>query len=286
MAASASLTPSVPALRPLGVGDVVDRAITVYRHRPLLFIALSAVPSLALGIGAAILALVFASAFAPLAPVLATGAADPATMGRLAAAIGSVIVFVLIFLVISLVAVAIQSGALVDASAASYLARESTIGSSFRAGLRASLRLIGSGVLAFFAVVALWTVLIIAMVVISNGAAIALLIIFGIVATFFLAASWLIAPAVATLEGTGSVATLRRAWHLSAGHRWRVLGLLLLLIILQIIIGVLLSAVLLATFAADTATRTVLQQVVNLAVNVLWAPIQRRWADWRPRSAA
>ena len=116
------------------------------------------------------------------------------------------------------------------------------------------------------------------MVVISNGAAIALLLIFGIVATFFLAASWLIAPAVATLEGTGPVTTLRRSWQLSGGHRWRVLGLLLLLIVLQIIIGVLLSAVLLATFAADTATRTVLQQVVNLAVNVLWAPIQ--WATF------
>ena len=270
---------SVPALRPLGVGDVIDRAITVYRRRPLLFIALSAVPSLALGIGAAILGLVFAGAFAPLAPVLAgSGAADPVVLGRLATAIGSVVVFVVIFLVISLVAVAIQSGALVDAAAAGYLARESTIGSSFRAGLRASLRLIGSGLLAFLAVMALWVVLIIAMAVISNGAAIALLIIFGLVATFFLIASWLIAPAVATLEGTGAVTTLRRSWHLSAGHRWRVIALLFLLIVLQVIIGVLLSAVLLATFAAETTTRTVLQQVVNLAVNVLWAPIQ--WATF------
>ena len=270
---------SVPALRPLGVGDVIDRAITVYRRRPLLFIALSAVPSLALGIGAAILALVFAGAFAPLAPVLAgNGAADPVVLGRLATAIGSVIVFVVIFLAISLVAVAIQSGALVDAAAAGYLARESTIGSSFRAGLRASLRLIGSGLLAFLALMALWVVLVVAMTVISNGAAIALLILLGFIATFFLIASWLIAPAVATLEGAGALTTLRRSWHLSAGHRWRVLGLLFLLIVLQGIIGVLLSAVLLATFAADTAVRTVLQQVVNLAVNVLWAPIQ--WATF------
>jgi hypothetical protein len=275
---SQPLTADAPALRPLGVGDVIDRAITVYRRRPLLFIALSAVPSLALGIGAAVLALAFANAFAPLAPALGTGAADPAAIGRLGAAIGSVVVFLGIFLVISLVAIAIQSGALVDAAAAGYLTRESTIGSSFRAGLRASLRLIGSGVLAFLAVIVLWTVLIIAMALISNGAAIALLVICGLVATFFLAASWLIAPAVATLEGTGPVATLRRSWHLAAGHRWRVLGLLFLLIVLQIIIGVLLSAVLLATFAADSATRTVLQQAVNLAVNVLWAPIQ--WATF------
>ncbi len=265
---------SAPALRPLGVGDVIDRVITIYRRRPLLFIALAAVPYLALALAAGVLGLAFAGAFAAVAPLLSPGAADPAALSRLAGAIGGIAVFVLLFLLVTLVTVAIQSGALVDAAAARYLGRESTLGSSFRAGLRASLRLIGAGFLAFLAVLLLWTGLIIAMAVISSAAVVAILILFGLVVMFFLVASWLIAPAVATLEGTGPLATLRRSWHLSAGHRWRVLGLLFLLIVLQGIIGVLLSTVLLATFALDAVVRTVLQQVVNLAVSVLWAPIQ------------
>ncbi len=265
---------SAPALRPLGVGDVIDRVITIYRRRPLLFIALAAVPYLALALAAGVLGLAFAGAFASIAPLLSPGAADRAALSRLAGAIGGIAVFVLLFVLATLVTVAIQSGALVDAAAARYLGRESTLGSSFRAGLRASLRLIGAGFLAFLAVLLLWTGLIIAMAVISSAAAVAILILFGLVAMFFLVASWLIAPAVATLEGTGPLATLRRSWHLSAGHRWRVLGLLFLLIVLQGIIGVLLSTVLLATFALDAVVRTVLQQVVNLAVSVLWAPIQ------------
>ncbi|MDP9266442.1 MAG: hypothetical protein M3O91_10055 [Chloroflexota bacterium] len=265
---------SAPALRPLGVGDVIDRVITIYRRRPLLFIALAAVPYLALGLAAGLLTLAFAGTFVSIAPLLSPGAADSAAFGRLAGAIGGLAVFVLLFLLITLIAVAVQSGALVDAAAARYLGRESTLGASFRAGLRGSLRLIGAGFLAFLAILLLWIVLIIAMVVISNAAVIAILVLFGVVAMFFLVASWLIAPAVATVEGTAPLATLRRSWHLSAGHRWRVLGLLFLLLILQGILGVLLSTVLLATFAIDTLARNVLQQVVNLTVSVLWAPIQ------------
>ncbi|MFN2521419.1 MAG: hypothetical protein ABR525_10290 [Candidatus Limnocylindria bacterium] len=278
MTTSVPISRSVPALRPLGVGDVIDRAITIYRRRPLLFIALAAVPSLALGIGSALLGLAITRALAPVGPLLTPGATDPAALTRVATAISGIAAFLVIFVVMAVVVGAVQSGALVDAAAARYLARQSTIGSSFRAGLRASLRLIGSGLLGVLAVLVLWTLLIIAMAVIQNGAAIALLAIFGVVATFFLLASWLIAPAVATLEGTGPLSTLRRSWHLSSGHRWRVLGLLFLLLVLQVILGVLLSTVLLATVVADPTVRTVLQQVANLAVSILWAPIQ--WATF------
>src|ERR1700752_1064222 len=35
-----------PQLRPLGVGDMIDRVFRMYRQRPLLFLTLSAVPNL------------------------------------------------------------------------------------------------------------------------------------------------------------------------------------------------------------------------------------------------
>src|SRR2546430_4350877 len=35
-----------PQLRPLGIGDMIDRVFRMYRQRPLLFLTLSAVPNL------------------------------------------------------------------------------------------------------------------------------------------------------------------------------------------------------------------------------------------------
>src|ERR671930_501305 len=51
---------SAPQLRPLGVGDIVDRVFTVYRGKPVLFLALAAVPYLVLVLVFVVLGIVFA----------------------------------------------------------------------------------------------------------------------------------------------------------------------------------------------------------------------------------
>ena len=67
-----------PQLRPLGVGDIVDRVFSMYRQRALLFAALAAVPYLALFLVIGGIALSLGSQLAPLAPFIE----DLATPGQ------------------------------------------------------------------------------------------------------------------------------------------------------------------------------------------------------------
>src|SRR5439155_1040228 len=126
-----------PALRPLGVGDILDRVFNLYRGRPLLFLALAAIPYF---------------------------------------------VFVLVLGVV-LLAIAGVLTAVTQQTAV--------------------------GVLAFVAASCI-----------------------GLVVTIYLAASWLVAPVVVTLEGIGPTTALDRSWKLADGHRWRILGIQLLLLVL------------------------------------------------------
>jgi hypothetical protein len=83
----------------------------------------------------------------------------------------------------------------------------------------------------------------------------------------------MVSPPVAVIEGAGPIAALRRSWHLSAGNRWRILGLILLLVILQSVLSALLSFLLIASLVTDRGVQLALQQGVNLLANIAWAPI-------------
>lgn len=257
-----------PVLRPLGIGDIVDRVIGLYRARPLLFLVVSAIPYLVLAMSLAGLGIGFAAPLARLAvsPDPAS-ALDPALLGVAGT-------FGLAFAVVAIVIFSVQSAALVHASSERYLGREVVIGEALRIGLGASLRLIGAGMLAFFAVFLAPTAAII-VAALTQQVIVAVVATIAAVSLFtFLIASWMLVPVVATIERSGPLQALRRSWSLSTGARWRVLGLLTLLLILQMILGLLFAFVFLGAFIADPFLRTVVQQVANLVASVVWAPIQ------------
>jgi hypothetical protein len=271
-----------PVLRPLGIGDVVDRVFNLYRGRPLLFLALAAVPYLALFLILGTLALAFGSAFATLGPFVDLLNAPPGTQPPTiapdvaAAAFGALAVFFLIAIVVAVVLLSAQSAALIEAAAARYLARETNVGTAFRAGLVAAPRVIFAAICVFVAIAVLWIVLGIVFVLAQNVLVVIVGILAGFAVTVFLLASWLVAPVVATLERLGPLATLRRAWTLSEGHRWRILALQLLLAILQVVISTLISFAFIAAFIGDQTVQFVAQQVVNVIASVAWAPVE--WA--------
>ena len=66
-----------PVLRPLGVGDVVDRVFNLYRGRPLLFLALAAIPYLVLFLVIGAMALGFAGSFVAIAPFVDAAVTNP-----------------------------------------------------------------------------------------------------------------------------------------------------------------------------------------------------------------
>jgi hypothetical protein len=270
-----------PQLRPLGVGDIVDRVFSMYRQRALLFAALSAVPYLALFLVIGGIALSLGPQLAPLGPFLdafnvrpGEPPPSPTITPSVASGIFALLVVGVIGGLVSVLFLSVQIGSLVDAAAARYLGRDTTIGASFRAGLRVAPKIIGTGLLLFFSLLGGWLVLFL-LVAIANNALVATIgILAGLVATVYVFASWLVAPVVAAVEPVGSLHAVRRSWWLSNGHRWRILGLQILLAVLQAVLSTLISFIFIAAFISDSVVRFALQNVVNVIATVLWAPVE------------
>ena len=264
-----------PQLRPLGVGDIVDRVFALYRSKPLLYIALAAVPYLIFILVIAGATLALAGTFVGLAAfanLLASGdVPDPA---QFAASVISFIGFVLFIVVAAVVILSTQTTALVYAMSARYLGKQVTLGEAFRAGLRATPRVIGAGLLIFLLFVVLWAALVVLMAVSRQAIVVVVAVLAGLVGSFYILASTLTAPVVATVEGVGPITAIRRAWSLAAGNRWRILGLQLLLVVINGVISAVVSAIFVTTIIGDATLRTVAQQLVNAATTILWAPVE------------
>jgi hypothetical protein len=264
-----------PQLRPLGVGDIVDRVFALYRSKPLLYIAISALPYLIFILVVAGATLALAGTFAGLAQfanLLASGdVPDPA---QFLTTMVSFIGFVLFIVVAAVVILSAQTTALVYAMSGRYLGKQVTLGEAFRAGLRATPRVIATGLLIFLTFVLLWAVLVVVMAVSQQVLVVLVASLVGIVGSFYILASTLAAPVVATLEPVGPLGAIRRSWSLSAGNRWRILGLQVLLIVLNGVISAVVSAIFVTTIIGDATLRTVAQQLVNAATTILWAPVE------------
>jgi len=276
-----------PVLRPLGVGDVVDRVFNLYRSSPLLFVALAAIPYLLLFLVLGAMALGLAGPLSPLVS-LVDSYSDRSSVFRsstnvpiippdkLASMLAAAGVFFLGAALAAIVLLSAQSAALIEAVAARYLSRKTSIGAALRAGIAVTPRVIFSGIAVFFAYVLLWFALILVFVLTSNVLVVIAGVLLGLVASIYLIASWLLTPVVATLERVGPIAALGRAWSLSEGHRWRILGLQLLLVILQVVVSGLLSVVLIFGFIGDRVALNVVQTVLNVVSTIVWAPVE--WA--------
>ncbi len=268
----------VPQLRPLGVGDVLDRTFTVYRAKPLVFIGLSAIWYLLLVLVFVVLAVaIFAGALAAFARQATTPSPE-----QIAGAAAGIIGFVLVAIVVAIIAISAQSASLVHAASRRYLAKDVAIGESFRAGLSASGRLFIAGVLVFLAIVGVWAVLLIVAAITNQGLAFFLAILAAIVATAYLGCSWLVAPVIVVVEKMGPVAALGRAWRLSGGNRWRILGIQVLLFILNLVLSLLIGGLFGGLVAAGAQGGTpgqfgvtsIVQSIVNLASTIIWAPVE------------
>ena len=270
---------TAPTLRPLGVGDIVDRTIGLYRASPGLFLVLAALPYIVLAIVSLGLNLAFVRT-TPFTTFPTTfDPSDPTSFTSFTPSeLSGLVTYAVVIGVVSLLVLSVQAAAIVDAMSKRYLGQPTTLGGSLRAGLRASVRLILASIVAFVAFLVVMVVGVILVGVVSAVLGNPIPALIGVVGLFvllfYLVASWMPLPAVVTLEEKGPVAGLRRAWQLAGGARWRILGLLTLMTILQVILGVLFAFVFLGTVVTEGATRTVLQEVANLAVNALWAPIQ------------
>jgi hypothetical protein len=260
-----------PSLRPLGVGDIVDHVFAIYRSRPLMYLAIAAIPYLILVLIVVALTAAFGASLVGVTALL--GGDVTSSLSSFGTYAGGVAAYLLLVIVAALAISLMQSAALVAATAARYMGKETGVGAALGIGLRAAPRLLAMGVIAVVVFIVLWVLLAIAMALAREWWAVLIGTFAGIVATLYLAASWMVSPAVAVLEGAGPVASLARSWRLSNGGRWRILGLILLLVILQVVLSSLLSFLVVASLVTDRAVQFVVQQAVSILATIAWAPV-------------
>jgi MFS family permease len=263
-----------PALRPLSVGDIIDRVLRLVRANLVLFVGIALLPDLVVEI------LQRATGLSQTFDLNDLGAAlNPAGGGTVAQRpfvlvnSGAAVAVVILGVAISIV----QAGALIEAIGQRYLGRPITVRDAYARGLRAVPRLLLCGAVVGLAFILL-VLLVIAAVAATNAASVAAIaVVIGLIALFFVFPWALLSLAVVgpalVLEGLGPIAAIRRSFHLIDRARLRTLGLYVLMAIISSILGLIFGVIFLVSFVADPTVRAVLQTIANVASAAVSGPL-------------
>jgi len=206
----------MPAQRfePMTVGQILDRAFTLYRNNFIHFIAVMAIVLVPMGF----------LAYAVIQPVATAveesqanpyGSEDPSS-----AVIGSI----LLFLLLSGVAVLLCFTALTKSVSDAYLGDRPSVGGTYRAVLSRLLALIGLIIMLWLVGVGLMVPLgVLARAFGVVGAWLALLLLNALFLRLMLSSQALL------LERIGPLAAIKRSWSLTSRNFWRSVGLAILL---------------------------------------------------------
>jgi hypothetical protein len=264
-------------LRPLGIGDVLDRVFGIYRARAIGLFVLGLILFVALVIAWIVLSVVFAlagrSTFVRLSeqptndPVALL--ANPAFVELM----GALFLYFIVGWLISLLVGAVFTGAVIDAAAAAHLGQERSLSQSFVVGFQSSLRIFFTGVLVTILVTLIGVVANIIFSFTNNGILLFLGFCVYLFVQIYVQASWFVSPVVATIERHGPISSLRRSWQLSTGFRWRIVGLVLLLVVLFMVLLFLVIFLVGAIAAANQTAGAIAVFIALFAAVPIWMPL-------------
>jgi hypothetical protein len=264
-------------LRPLGIGDVIDRVFGIYRARALGLFVLGMILFVAVVIAWIVLTIAFAftgsSTFARL-PTQPTN--DPAALfasPAFADLVSGLLLYVVVGWLITLLIGAIFTGAVIDAAAAAHLGQERSISQSLGVGFQSSARIFLAGVIATVAVTLIGVVYSAISGFIENGLLLFALFCAYFFVLFYVQASWFVSPVVATIERHGPISSLRRSWQLSGGFRWRIVGLFILLIVLFLVLLFLTIVVVGLIARANPGLGAIASFIALFTAVPLWMPL-------------
>jgi hypothetical protein len=256
---------NVPRLRPLGIGQLLDQAIRLYRRNFLKFVGIIAVVQIPLTLIQILVSLLtVGSAFAGTAQLLF----DTGSWGGI---LGSLLVSVTSFILIQGVATAALTRAVSD----HYLGESTSFLNAYRRVGRSWRRLLGALLLAWLYAIGLVIWLLVPCIGWFTGIGILLFVGFAVFP--------LIAPIV-VLENQRTTDAIRRAWDLARRRFWWITGFVLVLFLFgQLVVSgpsYLISLAL--QFSADNLfegagsamTQTVVQSLVNLVFSLIYLPLQ------------
>jgi hypothetical protein len=199
---------TLPRLQPLGVVDLLDLALRLYRQHLRVLLGITA---LVYGPLLALQSVFGALVLTPLASDLTRVGGDPeAAQSALLALCGAYAAFLGALLLVAVPAAAFTSGALSRAVAQAYLGEPPSIGAAAR----------------FVLARRRWLSLAIASVLLSLAyIPLALIPCIGWFGAIYVALRLAVLPQVVVLESRGPIEGMRRTWELAEGHLLRLLGM-------------------------------------------------------------
>lgn len=228
-------------LHPMSVGQILDRAFSLYRQNFALFAGIVAVLQIPLAI---INGLIAATAPQPVTTGANSLSNIPNFSGSIGASAGSSL--------LGLIFGAVITGALAQAISARYLGRDITIGGAYAS--------VGAGTVVFLIAASILYGIIV-------GIGFILLVIPGI----YLIVRFLFVPEAIVLERTGILGAFGRSSELVKGSWWRVFGIGLLVFIITAVLSAVLGSVAGALFVSG---HRVAGEVASAIVGILVEPFQ------------
>jgi hypothetical protein len=262
---------AVSIIRPMTLGELLDRGIRLYRQNFFKFISIFAIPYIPLALIQAAV-----SIFSTTSLVQTTNNTSPEEIlfspGMVAATAGGFLIFFVQFIFVQGVATA----ALTRAVANNYTGKPVDIIDSYRTLSTSWLKLVLALILIFILVVILSIWMIIPCVGWFSGP--------GMLFFISLVVSPLI-PAVITLENNDIFSSIRRAWDLARSRFWWLVGCALVLTVFGslIVSGPVFLINWILTYIASTfeldyelqlAVTTIIQNLVTIFTNLLYMPLK------------
>jgi hypothetical protein len=270
-------TPSGATLRPLGIGDVLDRVFAIYRARAIGLFVLGLILFVAIVIAWIVLGIVFAlvgqATFQRLSQQQTNDPAALLTNPAFLDLMGGILVYFLIGWLVTLLVGAVFTGAVIDAAAAAHLGQERSLSQSFVVGFQSSLRIFFAGVLVTIVVGLIGALFNVVSLNVNNGLVLFLIFCVYLFVQVYVQASFFVAPVVATIERHGPISSLRRSWQLSTGFRWRIVGLVLLLFVLAAVLFVLVIFLVGLAVAANRTLGAIGVFIATFAAVPIWMPL-------------
>ncbi|WP_052848404.1 DUF7544 domain-containing protein [Streptomyces avicenniae] len=226
--------PGVIPLRPLGVGEILDGAVSTARSywRTVLTVAL------AIAVLTQLVSSVGLALWTDDSPLL-LDTDDSYTDEQLNDALGDLVVWGGTTALVSLLGSVLATAMLTMVVSRAVLGRPVTVGEAWRDSRPRLLRLLGLVLLIPLIACGVLIVPVAVGIATGNAPVTVLLLIGGVVVGIWLWIQFSLAAPVLMLERQGVTAALRRSWKLVSGSWWRVFGIqLLMMLILAVVSGI------------------------------------------------
>ena len=259
-------------IRPMTLGEILDKAIRLYRQNFLTFIGIFAIPYIPMVVIQMVFSILYTTTM--MSPDRLQSA-DPLTeMGLgIATIIGSVVFLIANFILVS----GFATAAITRAVANNYMDKPIGILDSYRAITGSVWKLIWAIVLCTILLILILIWAIVPIVGWFSGPGI------------FVFFAWIVIPLVApiiVLENHGITQTIRRAWDLGRSRFWWLIGYALVLsllgqlivtgpvILLRVILQAALSSIPDMGFETRSILDTILSNLLTMAMGLLYSPLQ------------